>query len=328
MIKRWTPVRVHDRWATRSVVRCTLVLALLGMFAVPAAAQTEHLSILGDKLRAELAAIAEEVPGVMGIAVVDLTSGERFGVNETLIFPQGSSIKVPILVELYRQAYEGRLELDDRVTIRSGDQTGGSGILRHFGDGSSALSLRDLAILMIVLSDNTATNLLIDRVGMDRVNRTMKELGFANTRLQRRMIRPQDSAAGRENISTPTEAADLMVRIARCELPMSPGLCQDLRSILEMPKEVPGSIPENVAVAWKGGSITGVRAGWGIVGLAGRPYVVAAMVNYGDGPTAVEAIGRVNDAAFSYFSRLAGATPYGTRVPLRYLSTSSPQNRD
>jgi beta-lactamase class A len=307
-------VKTLSAAATAALASCFLL--------VPdqAAAQAPHLEQLSQKYQATLDSIARAVPGVMGIAVVDLATGERFGVNESLVFPQGSSIKVPILIELFARAEQGRLSLNDPVSITSAVRTGGSGILQHFSDGASALSLRDLAVLMIVLSDNTATNVLIERLGMENVNATMAALGHPQTRLQRRMIRPQDSAAGRENVSTPSEAADIMARIARCDLPMSPAACADLRSILELPKSVPGSVPGGVPMAWKGGSIDGVRAGWGIVNLTGRPFAIGVMVNYTDGGAASAAIAATVDASHAHFARLAGATPHGARVPLRYLN--------
>ncbi len=284
-------------------------------------AQEAHLGILAEKFQTDLTEIAQAVPGVMGIAVVDLTSGERFGINEELVFPQGSSIKIPVLIELFKQAEAGQLQLDEQVVVSEADQTGGSGVLEGFGDGTSVLAFRDLAVLMIVLSDNSATNILIEQVGMENVNRTMAELGVPRTKLQRKMIQPQSSAVGDENLSTPAEAAELMGRIVSCQLPMSADACADLRSILEIPKagSLPDPIPGNVAVAWKPGGITGVSVAWGVVDLPGRPYVLTAMVNYSEGGAAGNAIRQASEVTYDYFSRLAGATPYGTRVPLRYL---------
>jgi beta-lactamase class A len=290
-------------------------LVLLAL-PLPLHAQEAHRALLAGKLRAELERIAREVPGVLGASVVDLTSGERFGVNDTLTFPQGSAIKIPVLVELFRQAEAGGLRLEERLPVRAADQAGGSGVLQHFGDATSQLSLGDLAVLMIVLSDNTATNLLIDRVGMEAVNRTMRELGFPGTRLQRKMIRPRESARGQENLSTPREAAELMARIHRCRLPVGGAGCREMRRILEIPKSgpLPAGLPPGLRVAWKPGGITGVQTAWGIVDLPGRPYALAVMVNYSEGPAATQAIRSVSTAAHAYFSRLAGATPYGTRV--------------
>jgi len=303
----------------RSTSATIILFAFAALLPSSARAQAEHLQQLSDRYRDTLQQIARDVPGVMGLSVLDLATGESFGVNESLAFPQGSSIKIPVLIELYRQAEQGTLDLTEAVAIDAGVRTAGSGILQHFSDGASTLSLRALAVLMIVLSDNTATNVLIDRVGMDKVNATMASLGYPRTRLQRRMIRPQDSAAGRENVSTPAEAAGIMASIAACELPMSREACADLRSVLELPKTNPGNVPAGIRVAWKGGSITGVRAGWGIVDLPGRPFAIAVMANYTDGDSAVAAIAAVVEASHAHFARLAGATPHGARVPLRYL---------
>ena len=307
---------------TRRIAALAAAIGLIGLVTLlpaPAHAQADHLQQLSRKYQTTLDQIADDVAGVMGIAVIDLATGDSFGVNPTLVFPQGSSIKVALLIELFRQAEQSMLRLDEAVPIEASTRTGGSGILQHFSDGASALSLRDLAVLMIVLSDNTATNVLIGRLGMDNVNATMASLGFPQTKLQRRMIRPQDSAAGRENVSTPAEAAGIMARIAACDLPIGGNACADLRSILELPKATPGRLPAGSRVAWKGGSITGVRAGWGIVDLPGRPFAIAAMVNYGDGDDATEAIAAVVEASHAHFARLAGATSHGARVPLRYL---------
>ena len=295
-----------------------VVLALVAFAARPSRAQPAQRRILAEKLRAELRRIAEETPGVVGAQVVDLATGERIGVNDTLTFPQGSAIKIPLLIELFRQDAAGQLSLATRVPVRKADRTGGSGLLLNLGDGTSELSLGDLAMFMITVSDNTATNLLIDRVGMDRVNTTMRELGVPAVKLQRKMIRPKDSAAGNENIATPTAAATVMAKIARCELPMPKERCAELRRLLEIPKGGPieASVPEGVRVAWKPGDIEGVNTAWGLVDLPGRPYVVVGMVNYSDATAGERALRRIADAAYGYFHVLARSTPYGARVPL------------
>ena len=271
---------------------------------------------LTAKFRERLAEIARSTDGVVGIGVIDLQSGDRFGVNDTLVFPQGSAIKIPILVELFRQASAGALSLDERVSVRAADQVGGTGVINWFGDGLSMISLRDLAVLMIVLSDNTATNILIDKVGMAGVNSTMATLGVPSIRLQRKMIQPRESAAGRENIATPLHAASLMERIHRCDLPMPAARCAELRRILEIPKAgaFPSAVPSSVRVAWKPGAVEGVETSWGLFALPGNAYIVTAMVNYSDGPAGDRALRLVAEAAYEYFRRLARSTPFGVRV--------------
>jgi len=239
-------------------------------------------------------------------------------VNDTLTFPQGSTIKVPLLIELFRQDAVGQLTLSTRVAVRAADRTGGDGLVQYLGDGTSELSLGDLAMFMVTVSDNTATNILIDRVGMDRVNALLRELGVPQVKMQRKMIRPRESAVGNENIATPASAATIMAKIARCELPLPKERCAALRRLLEIPKGGPieASVPEGVKVAWKPGDIEGVNTMWGLVDLPGRPYVVVGMVNYSDADEGLRALRRIADAAYGYFHVLARSTPYGARVPL------------
>jgi beta-lactamase class A len=294
--------------------------ACLATVVVAAAlgAQPSHQVILGSQFRDRLEQIAKSTNGVVGIAAIDLTSGDRFGVNDSLVFPQGSAIKIPILIELFRRFETGTLRPDERVVLRATDQVGGSGVSQWFGDGQSALSLHDLAVLMITLSDNTATNILIDRLGMVNVNKAMDDFGLTSIRVQRKMIQPRESAVGNENVATPRDAARLMRRIHTCELPMTKERCGELRRILELPKAgpFPASVPGNVRVAWKPGGVEGVETAWGLFALAGRPYVLAVMVNYSDSPESTRALRESAQAAYEYFRRLARSSPYGVRVPL------------
>lgn len=303
----------------RRLRRAAIGLAALAVAVVTAAVDAQSpppaRAQLAAKLQTALDRLAADAVGVVGIGVVDLTTRERWGVNETLVFAQGSAIKIPLVVELFRRADAKELALTDRRTLTAADRTGGSSLLQYFSDGGSAFSLHDLAVPTIVQSDNTATNMLIDAVGMDHVNRTMAAIGFPQTRLQRKMIRPEASARGEENVSTPREAVDLMARLARCDLPLSAASCAEVRRLLELPKggEFRQPIPAAVRVAWKPGGLEGVSTAWGVVELPGAPYAVAVMVNYGDG-RAGEVVRAVSAAVYQHFALVAGVTPYGTRV--------------
>jgi beta-lactamase class A len=296
-----------------------LAALLLGFASGPLAGQDEHRAILKDKFQAQLEAVAADFDGVLGVQAVDLVAAERFGVNVDLVFPQGSAVKIPILLELFRRA-EGEPDLlGRRLEVTRVAQVEGSGILRYLTDGGTAASLEDLAVLMILESDNTATNLLIDELGMESVNALVGSLGTSQTQLRRKMIRPDASARGEENLSTPAEAALLMERIALCELPLSEAACFRVQEILELPKggAFRDAVPSEVPVAWKSGGIEGVAAAWGLVSLPDRPYVLTVMTNYGtEGSAAVRAASRV---AWDYFYRLARSTDYGARVPLDVL---------
>jgi beta-lactamase class A len=291
---------------------CTTALAA----PAPITAQEEHLSILRGKLQADLEEIVDAYEGVAGLHVVDLTTGDRFAVRDDLVFPQASAIKVTILLELFRRADVEPGLLRRRVEMTDEVRTAGSGVLQLLTDGGSALSLEDYSIYMVTASDNTATNVLIDELGMDAINALSASLGAEHTLLQRKMIRPEESARGNENLSTPRDAALIMERIASCDLPMSEASCHRVREILEIYKGGPirAPVPRNIPIAFKPGGITGVSTVWGLVDVPDRPYVISVMSNYGgNGGAVIEA---VSAAAYDYFSRLSGITEYGTRVPL------------
>lgn len=292
------------------------LLILILCWATVADAQDAHREILRGKFQSDLQAVVDDYEGVAGLHVIDLTSGDRFAVRDELQFPQASAIKIPVLLELFRRAESEPELLDKQVEMTDEIRTLGSGVLRYLTDGGSSLSLHDYAIYMILYSDNTATNVLIDELGMDAINRLSASLGAEQTLLQRKMIRPDQSAIGNENLSTPRDAATIMEKIAACELPMSAEGCGRVREILELYKDGPirTPVPEDVPIAFKPGGITGVSTVWGLVDVPDRPYVIAVMSNYGgNGGAVVEAVSRL---AYDYFSRQSGITEYGTRVPL------------
>ena len=310
------------RRATAARVVAMTVVAVL-MLPMVASGQ-EHREIIAAKFQEQLESIAHRMPGVLGIHVIDLDGNAHFGVNEELVFPQASAIKVALLATMYARDEAGELSVDDAVPVRASDRAGGGGLLNYFGDGTSTMALRDLAIPMIVLSDNMATNILIDQVGMESVNQFMRELGFPAIRLQRKMIRREDSARGNENLATPLEAASFMARILRCDLPISRDRCDAMRRLLEIRRPadlapIQEPVPGNVRAASKYGSLTGVRTGWGAVDLPGRPYALAVMGNFSESNLVLEAIREVAQLSYEYFSRLAGATEYGTRVDPEFL---------
>lgn len=297
--------------------RFVLALSLIWLLLPTAvSAQTEHLAILRETFQQRLTAIVDAYEGVAGVHIADLTSGDRFAYRDEMVFPQASAIKVPILIELFRRAETDAGLLRRRVEMTDEVRTGGSGVLHVLTDGGSALSLEDYAIYMIQHSDNTATNVLIDELGMDAINQLSASLGAPDTRLQRKMIRAEESARGNENLSTPRDAALIMERIAQCDLPMSADGCARVREILELPKGGPirTPVPAAIPIAFKPGGITGVATVWGLVDVPDRPYVISVMSNYGgNGGAVIEA---VSAASYDYFSRLSGITEYGTRVPL------------
>ncbi|MFN7978787.1 MAG: serine hydrolase [Vicinamibacterales bacterium] len=296
-------------------MRAWIAVAATFVLGLSLSAQTSLPDQFAAKFQRDLETLASTANGVVGVSVVDLTTNRRFDVNGVTVFPQGSAIKVPLLIELFRQADAKSLSLAERVTLTAADRTGGSSLLQYFSDGGSAFSLHDLTVPMVVLSDNTATNMLIDNVGMDKVNAHMASLGFANTKLRRKMIRQAEQAKGNENISTPREAVDVMARLSRCDVGLTPASCAEVIRLLELPKDgaFRDPIPASVPVAWKPGSLDGVSTAWGIVRLEGAPYAIAAMVTYGDAQVD-DVVRRISAATYAHFTQLAGATALGARI--------------
>jgi beta-lactamase class A len=293
-----------------------LVLFTAAMAAGAAAAQSRFPALLDAKFRAAVGEVEAGLDGVLGLALKDLKTGRTFFINEREVFPQASSIKIAILFEVFKKAEEGRLKLDEFIALEEGRKVEGSGVLFHLGRPSLSLSVRDLAVLMVVLSDNTATNLLIDRAGLEAVNARLGALGLPRTRLRRKMMDLKAAAEGRENVSTPLEMMTLLEKIWKGGALAEP-YRKDLLAILAIPKDSPlrAGVPEGVEVAEKPGELEAVRCDSGIVMLPGRPYVLCVMTTYlkndADGNPAIARISRL---AYEHFSRLERSSEIGRVV--------------
>ena len=266
---------------------------------------------LRTKTQAQLTAIADSLDGVMGYVVVDLESGERFERLPDETFPLASTIKLAILYELFKQADEARLKLDEIRALDRRHAVGGSGVLVELS--TPAMSLRDYAVLMVVLSDNTATNLLIDAVGMENVNNRMSALSLPGLKLRRKMIDLAAARRGDENVGSPADLARLLQIIHRSE-GLTKASSDAIIAILRKPKSsaLRDGVPSAVPVANKTGTLEGVAADAGIVYLPGRPYVFVATTTYVKSNGAgQEAIRRSAQIAFDYFNRIAKSSEYG-----------------
>ena len=125
---------------------------------------------------------AESLRGKMGVAVKNLETGESASFNGNEVFPAASTFKVPVLVGFYRQIESGTFSMEKNVILRREDLVPGSGVLKELTPGM-VLSFRDLIKLMMVVSDNTATDLIVREVGMENMKDVIKELGLKNTKV-------------------------------------------------------------------------------------------------------------------------------------------------
>ncbi len=298
------------------LVVLAIVLLLLTGFNLQAG---DKVSQLENRLRGQLVAVRDSLDGVLGLAVRDLASGQTFFLNENEIFPQASSIKIAILLEVLKQAEENRLRLDEFIDLKPDSKVGGGPILNYLGYPSLKISIRDLCVLMVVLSDNTATNLLIDRVGMEAVNERLTSLGLKQTRLRRKMMDLRAAEEGRENISTPREMMSLLERVWQGKV-----LGKEYRllffDLLSLPKDSPlqQAVPEGVTVADKPGELEAVRCDSGLVFLKKRPYIICVMTTYlSPAENGNEVIRKIGRLVYNHFDRLERSSQYGRIISER-----------
>jgi beta-lactamase class A len=231
-----------------------------------------------EQLSAVIERIAAEAEGRVDVALRHLPSGRELRREAEAVFPSASVIKVPILVTAFAEVEAGRRRWDERFTVAAVACVEGSGVLRELHPGVE-VTLQDLARLMIVVSDNTASNLLIDAVGLDRVNEELAAHGCHRTRLGRKFYDFAARDAGRENTCAAGELADLLARLEQGEI-VSPAASAEMLAIMRrqaFTHKIPALLPPETPVAHKTGEITGVSHDVGIIyGLSG-PLVLAVL---------------------------------------------------
>ncbi|MBS1842546.1 MAG: metallo-hydrolase family protein [Acidobacteria bacterium] len=272
--------------------------------------------LLFQKLDATVQSESRNFDGVLGVYLLDLAANHEISVNADETFPTASIIKIAILAELFHQAQQGKLNLNDPYTLQSSDLVGGSGISQALTPGATKLTLRDVAALMISVSDNSMTNVLINRLGMDNVNALLDSLGLTHTRLRRKMMDLKAAAEGRENVATPREIALLLEALYKGKV-LNKQFTEDFFNLLAVHKEsyIPRYLPEDLRVANKPGELEGVRNDCGLVFTGKRPYILCAMSTYvRREQDAGDAIARISLTAYQLFDRLDRSSSLGRVV--------------
>jgi beta-lactamase class A len=326
-------VRIMGRYLTEALAPCydregvrkgsivkALVL-LLALFAQPAdtpESMRAKQDVLWAQMEDSIRAVVTDTDAVVGVAVLDLTDQRAFYLNADAIYPTASTIKIAVLAELYRQHERGSgAKLGDLYTVNAKDGVGTEGILQAMSAGVSRITNRDLALLMVSLSDNSATNVLIDRVGMDNVNAWLSQLGLEQTRLRRRMLDVKAAQEGRENTATPRELV-AMLRAIHDGRVFGKATTEDFLKMLSTEKKssyILRLLPAGLMIANKPGNLDAVRNDAGIIFVPGRPFAIAVMTTFAtDGLEAQESIGRITHAAWSYFDRVGKSSSLGRIV--------------
>ncbi|TDD79248.1 serine hydrolase [Actinomadura darangshiensis] len=222
---------------------------------------------------------AGRLGGTLGVVAHDLGTGERAAAGADRRFAAASVIKLPILLAVLAEAEAGGRSLDDRLAAPPDARVGGSGVVKDLADAAE-FSVRDLLTLMIIVSDNTATNLLIGMVGMDAVNAWCARHGLHGTVLARVMMDAAARERGEENLTTPADIAALLTGLVRGELlgERATARALDVLSRQQLNDRLPRHLPAGVTLAHKTGELAGVCHDAGIVLPGDRaPIVVVAM---------------------------------------------------
>src|SRR5438874_5774678 len=290
----------------------------------PEAPRDTGSDLLWKKLETRVEEIAARLDGVMGVAILDLTDGRILLRNADRVFPTASSIKIAVLLELYRQDQEtragakGKAKLDDIYTCDTKDVVEDSQIMAGLTAGVTRVTNRDLAQFVVAVSDNAATNVLIDRVGMQNVNATLRNLGLTKTMLRRKMIDIAAARRGDENVSTPQEMARLLEMIYKGKALNKELTDQLIKQLKTLKKDsyLSYELPTGVDIADKPGSLEGVRNDSGIIFAQNRPFAISVMTAYDrDEKAAERAIGEVALEAYHYFEMRGKTSAYGRALP-------------
>jgi len=251
-------------------------------------------------LRSQVLEIMSQVEGTFGLVIRIVDTGEEVEVNGDETFPAASIIKLPILVETLRQRFEGHLRFDEKVVLREEDKVGGSGVLKEMTPGL-ALPLADVLTLMIIVSDNVAANIAINRIGIENVNLYMRRLGLQKTVLQRKLMDFEARRRGLDNIASPRDMADLLQKLVTKTM-LNEENCEKALDIMKRQQvrdRIPRYLPVGTPVAHKTGEITGIRHDVGVVFAGNRPYIISAMSkDLKDEYKGMEAIARISQIVF------------------------------
>jgi beta-lactamase class A len=254
---------------TQTLIRSILVLLLAGVSAFAQTGQSAKQAALDQRVRADVS----QFKGKVSLFAKNLDTGAVYELGGDERVATASTIKIAIMVEAFARVAEGKVQWTDELVLTKEKKMGGSGILAEFGDGLH-LSFRDAVTLMMIVSDNTATNLVIDLLTADAVNARMESLGLRETRLMRRVFGGGESAEGRKEENkrfglgrtTPREMVTLLEKLERNEV-VSPAASKEMLDLMKREQGTNGIWREQWRVprATKSGALDALRSNIGII---------------------------------------------------------------
>lgn len=222
--------------------------------------------------------------GKIGFYYKNLITGEEICYNENDTFLAASVIKLPILAEIFRESALENVNLSEILTVKNSDKMPSCGALNLFTDEPN-VDVRTLCKLMIALSDNTATNVLIKHFNIEKLNKGFDEIGLLDTKINRLLFDESAQKEGKENVIVPRELGYLLEQIYNKTF-VNENVSKEIEEILleqQINHKIPGKLPESIKVAHKTGEDDGITNDVGIV-YSGEPFVIVFVSNYTDVP--------------------------------------------
>lgn len=216
----------------------------------------------------------KELKGNIGVYYKDLTTGESFGIRADEKYLAASVIKLMVLLEAFKQESQGKISFDQFIEIKEKDKLPSCGSLTYMHDGLK-VTIMDLCVLMIIQSDNTATNIMIKLLGMDSINSTIRELGFEKTKLNRLLFDSEEQKKGKENYISPLEMGTFLEKLYNGELISKKASMAmlDIMKTQQLNHKIPYYIPKGVKIAHKTGEDDGITNDVALV-FSERPFII------------------------------------------------------
>lgn len=283
-------------------------IAAVAFLAAPASAAD---------LETRITPLVKAHKGKVAVAVKNLKTGESFYLNADNAMPTASLIKLPVMVETYAQAKEKKVDLETKLTLTKEDKVQGSGILTsHFSNGAM-FPLKDAVRLMIVFSDNTATNMVLDQIGIPSTNTRMASLGFKNTMVHAKVFKASTTTIDKARSdkyglgsTTAREMVALLELIDGGNI-VSQEACKEMLGHLKAcddREKMMRYLPTGTVVAHKTGSVTGSKTDAGIMYLKSGPVAVCVLTDENDDKrwiadnAAQVLIGKIAREAYDHFA--------------------------
>jgi beta-lactamase class A len=275
---------LSDMAAVRSLSLLVLVLCFIRN---PAAARDEPVKSRSgsNSLAGRIEPLIQAHKGKVSVAIKNLRTGESFQYQADVVMPTASLIKFPVMIEAYRQAAAGEINLDAMLTLKNEIKVPGSGVLTYHFSAGSSFPLRDAVRLMIAYSDNTATNMVLDAIGLGATAATMESMGYPNTKIHSKVFHRETSIFPKRSEMFGLGSTTAFEMVWLCEAlyyrrlvnpRASQAMLEHMRACEDKDK-FPRFLPPGTKIAFKTGSLANTRTAAGIIECAGGPVAVCVL---------------------------------------------------